>query len=173
MAIDWENYGRERYGRTNPQSYEYRETSYIDGNTVRKASAVPERRERVERRPERRHVPKRQPVALPGISAKSFVFLTAMLGMVVFTCFSYLSAQTEVRNMKDRIVTMQSEIATQHEENEEMYQEIVNSVDLSEIYEKATKKLKMKQADNNQIYTYSNKKSNMVKQYADIPGAEE
>lgn len=173
MAIDWENYGRERYGRTNSRYSDAQEASYIDGNTVRKASAVPERRERVERRPERRRVPKRQPVALPGISAKSFAFLTAMLGIVAFTSFSYLSTQTEVRNMKDKIVTMQSEIATQHEENEELYQEITNSVDLSEIYEKATKKLKMKQAKNNQIYTYSNKKSNMVKQYADIPGAEE
>ena len=175
MAIDWENYGRERYGRTNAQSSGYRETSYIDGNTVRKASAVPapRRREEVERRPQRRHQPKRQPVALPGISGKSFAFLTAMLGAVIFTSFSYLSVQSDVRGMKDKIVTMQSEIATQREENDEAYQDVVDSVDLSEIYEKATKKLKMKQAENNQIYTYSNKKSDMVKQYADIPGAKE
>lgn len=173
MAIDWENYGRDRYGRTNIQSSGYQEHSYIDGNTVRKASAVPKRREEVERKPERRTYPKRQPVALPGISGKSFVFLTAMLGAVIFTGFSYLSVQSDVRGMKDKIVTMQSEIAAQREENDETYQEVVDSVDLSEIYEKATKKLKMKQAENNQIYTYSNKKSDMVKQYADIPGAED
>ena len=39
----------------------------------------------------------------------------------------------------------------------------------SEIYEKATKKLKMVQAESNQIYKYKNRKSDMVKQYADIP----
>lgn len=173
MAIDWSNYGRDRYGRANTQSSGYQEHPYIEGNTVRKASAVPNRREEIERRPERRRQPRRQPVALPGISGKSFVFLAAMLCAVVAVSFSYLSTQNEVHGMKDEIVALQNEIAGQREENNEAYQEIVDSVDLAEIYEKATGKLNMKQAKNNQIYTYSNKKSDMVKQYADIPGVED
>jgi len=173
MAIDWSNYGRGRNGREYTQSSGYQEHPYIEGNTVHKVTAVPGRRERVERRPERRHQPRRQPVALPGISGKSFLFLAAMLCAVAAASFSYLSTQNEVHGMKDEIVALQSEIAEQREENDEAYQEIVDSVDLAEIYEKATNKLKMKQAKNNQIYTYSNKKSDMVKQYADIPGAED
>ena len=173
MAIDWSNYGRDRYGREHTQSSGYQEHPYIEGNTVRKVTAVPGRREEVERRPERRRQPRRQPVALPGISGKSFLFLATMLCAVIAVSFSYLTTQNEVRSMKDEIVVLQSEIATQREENEEAYQEIIDSVDLAEIYEKATNKLKMKQAKNNQIYTYSNKKSDMVKQYADIPGVED
>lgn len=173
MAIDWENYGRERYERKGTQSSGYKEHTYIEGNTVRKASAVPKRREEIEKRPERRRYPKRQPVAMPGISPKSFIFLTVMLCAVVFTGFSYLSTQSDIRGMKEKIISMQSEIASKREENNEAYQEIVDSVDIAEIYEKATRKLKMKQAENNQIFTYSNKKSDMVKQYADIPGAED
>lgn len=173
MAIDWENYGRDRYRRGRTESTAYREETYIEGNTVRKASAVPKRRETPVRRPERRPIPKRQPVAMPGISGRSFVFLAVMLSAVFVTCFSYLSIQSDVRGMKEEIVTLQSEIAKQREKNNETYQEIIDSVDLAEIYKKATKKLKMQQAENNQIYSYSNKKSDMVKQYADIPGVED
>lgn len=173
MAIDWSNYGRDRYGRENTQSSGYQEHPYIEGNTVRKVAAVPKRREEVERRPERRRQPRRQPVALPGISGRSFLFLATMLCAVIAISFLYLSTQNEVHGLKNEIVSLQSQIAEQREENEEVYQEIIESVDLAEIYEKATNKLKMKQAKNNQIYTYSNKKSDMVKQYADIPGVED
>ena len=49
----------------------------------------------------------------------------------------------------------------------------MGKVDLADLYKKATEKLKMVRAENNQVYTYENKKSDMVKQYADIPGADE
>lgn len=94
-----------------------------------------------------------------------------MLSAVTVCGFSYLSTQYEVREMKSQIVQLQSEISQQKEDNEIAYEKIKASVDLAEIYERATKKLKMVQAENNQVYKYSNKKSDMVKQYADIPGA--
>ena len=59
------------------------------------------------------------------------------------------------------------------ETNDQKYEEIIGKVDLSEVYKKATKKLNMVRAKKNQIYTYDNKKSGMVKQYADIPGVDE
>lgn len=186
MAIDWENYGRDRYGSGRAQSSTYQvhsrrqgngrnmyhEHTYVDGNTVRKASALPKRRE--EDRPERepRRYPVRQPVKMPGISGKAFVFLLFMLSAVIWMGFSYLTTQGEVRQMKNEVVAMQTDIAQQRELYDEEYQNIVNSVDIAKIYERATKKLKMVHAENNQIYTYSNKKSDLVKQYADIPGTD-
>lgn len=170
MAMDWENYGRERYARSQGQTESYHAHSYVEGNTVRKANAVPKRRERIQERPEPKRYPQKKPVRIPGISGKAFVFLTTMLGAVMLCGFSYLSTQDNVRSMKKEVVSLQTEIAEQREDNNETYQKIVESVDLSEIYKRATKKLKMVQAENNQIYTYSNKKSDMVKQYADIPG---
>lgn len=188
MGIDWENYGRDRYGSGRAQSsaYQtpvsreehsrgrsrtaYQERTYIDGNTVRKIAANPRRRE--EDRPERepKRYPVRQPVKMPGISGKAFVFMTALLLAVMFMGFSYLSTQSEVRRMKNEVVSLQSEIAEQRELYDEEYQNIANSVDIAKIYERATEKLKMVHAENNQIYTYNNKKSDLVKQYADIPG---
>lgn len=187
MAIDWENYGRDRYGSGRAQSStyqvhsrgqygngspEHREYTYVDGNTVRKASALPRRREQQRPQREPKRYPVRQPVKMPGISGKGFLFLTAMLSAVMFMGFSYLSTQSEVRQMKNEVVAMQTDIAQQRELYEEEYQNIENSVDIAKIYERATKKLKMVHAENNQVFTYTNKKSDLVKQYADIPGAD-
>ena len=46
----------------------------------------------------------------------------------------------------------------------------MDSVDLSEVYASATGEFGMIQAVDNQVYKYDNKKSDMVKQYGDIPG---
>ena len=190
MAIDWENYGRDRYGggRAQSSTYQvhsngrgnrygnretaYQEHTYVDGNTVRKASALPRRREQGRPQRETKRYPVRQPVKMPGISGKGFLFLTVMLSAVIVMGFSYLSTQNDVRQIKNQVVAMQTDIAQQKELYEEEYQNIENSVDVAKIYEHATKKLKMVHAQNNQVYTYSNKKSDLVKQYADIPGAD-
>lgn len=174
MAIDWENYGRGRYNRANTgeassKSPASRTHSYVEGNTVRKADALPKKKERIQERPVPKKYPERKPAVISGISGRNFIFLTAMAAIIAAVGFTYLSAQSEVRGMKKKIVAMQSEIAEQKEENDTAYQEIVDSVAISEIYKKATEKLRMVQAENNQIYTYKNKKSDMVKQYADIP----
>ena len=47
----------------------------------------------------------------------------------------------------------------------------MDSVDLSQVYEIATGELGMIQPVDNQVYKYDNKKSDMVKQYGDIPGS--
>jgi hypothetical protein len=47
----------------------------------------------------------------------------------------------------------------------------MDSVDLAEVYAIATGELGMTQAVDNQVYKYDNNKSDMVKQYADIPSA--
>lgn len=177
MAIDWEHYGRERMASdTRGQSSTYHAQTYIDGNTVRRlapnANALPKRRERVEPKREPQRSPQRMPVKMPGISGRAFVFLLAMLGLVVFMGFSFLTTQGEVRQQKAEVIALQTQIAVEREEYDEAYQAIVDSVDLAEIYERATADLKMVRAKNSQIYTYTNKKSDMVRQYADIPGAE-
>ena len=57
------------------------------------------------------------------------------------------------------------------ESNKTDYQNILDSVDLSEVYRKATEDLGMVHAKKKQIYTYEDKESDMVKQYGEIPDA--
>ncbi len=173
MAIDWENYGRDRYHRPGTQSAAYHRQTYVEGNTVRKVSAVPERRREEERRRPQKQYPQRKPVRMPGISGSGFLFLCGMLSVIVLVSLSYLSTQYNVRQMKEEIVSLQSEVAEQREENAEMYQSVLDSVDLAEIYQKATGKLGMVKAEDDQVYKYKSRKNDMIKQYADIPGADD
>lgn len=143
----------------------------IDGNTVRQLNAVPKRREREVpgQRPHRR--PERQPASMPGIDSASFIFMCCALCVVMFVAFTYIHTQNQVRSMKKEVVSMQAEVEEQQEKNNIKYNEIIASTDLAEIYKRATEKLHMVMADGNKVYKYKNKKSDMVKQYADIPGS--
>ncbi|MFG6329659.1 MAG: septum formation initiator family protein [Lachnospiraceae bacterium] len=145
----------------------------IDGNTARQLNAVPKRREREvpRQRPNRR--PEKQPAKMAGIDGASFAFMVCVLGVVMFVAFAYIHTQNQVRSMKKEIVSMQTEIEEQQEKNKIKYNEILASVDLAEIYKRATKKLHMVMADGNKVYKYKNKKSDMVKQYGDVPGPED
>lgn len=73
--------------------------------------------------------------------------------------------------MKNEVVSLQTEIIEMEQENDEAYQKIMDSVDLSEVYAIATGELGMIQSVDNQVYKYNNNKSDMVKQYGDIPSA--
>lgn len=155
------------------QTAVYRRNSYVDGNTVRKLNAVPERRreETTRRAPKRRSQkkPARNPVSIAGIDRASFMFMFFALSIVILVSLSYVYMQNDVRDMKKEIISLQNDIEEQQERNDIKYNEIVAGVDLSEIYRRATKKLNMVMADGNKVYKYDNKKSDMVKQHADIP----
>ena len=146
----------------------YRRESYVDGNTVRRINVQPDRipQGRPERTTRRRH--QQAPVSMPGISGASFAFMLTALAAVIVVGFLYITTQNQVREMKNEIVSLQTEISDTKIDNEERYENILATVDLAEVYEIATEKLNMVRAENNQIYTYKNKKGDMVKQYAEV-----
>ncbi len=165
------------------RSYDRKHTAierhtYVDGNTVRRLDTLPRRRQEEERREEerrqrmiRRRI-QRQPVHMPGIDRSSLLFLAVALAVTLYICFTYIQLQNQIYEQKNQVVKMESSIASQKESNDIAYQEILDSVDLSEVYEKATKDLGMVQAQEKQIYTYQSKKSDTVKQYGEIPDAD-
>ncbi len=162
------NYRQTRYTQnrtTNGRS------GYVYGNVAHQLEEVPERRQQPERRKRTKVYPKQRPVDMPSISAGSFVFLVAAVAVIMVFCFQYLKVQSGITQMQNEAVALQNEIAETKIENEEAYRKISDSVDLSQVYEIATGELGMTQAVDNQVYTYDNKKSDMVKQYGDIPEA--
>ena len=170
MSTDFENkYSHENYqGKHNPN---YRKSTYVDGNTVRQLNAVPNRREeeRIEREKRRRKQLDPDNIAIPGVSIANTMFLLCIAAIFICVSASFISAQNRSVALKKQVVSLQNEIQEQKIQNDEKYEEILNGVDLAQIYNRATKKLKMVRAENNQVYKYKNKKSDMVKQYADIP----
>jgi cell division protein FtsL len=143
----------------------------VYGNLAQEFEEVPERVERTRKKKKRKVYPKQKPVAMPSIGASSFVFLTAAVLVTVASCFAYLYVQSGITSMKNQVVSLQAEIAETTQENQEAYEKVMDSVDLAEVYAIATGELGMTQAVDNQVYKYNNSKSNMVKQYGDIPSS--
>lgn len=160
----------------------YYGTEYIEGNTVRQIempyekkeenlSAVPERRPY--REPQRRQRPSVQPEQRTSWDIVSLLFMTAALSVTVYITVSYLQVQHDVVTMNRTIASMESQVLELREKNDAAYSKIDTSVDLAYIYKIATKELGMVHPENNQVFSYKNRKSDYVRQYGDIPAAEE
>lgn len=164
--------GSYRSGHYQRADYRQGRSGYVYGDLAHQLEEVPERRTQPVRRRKTKTYPKQKPVTLPAsLEPASFLFLTAAIVVVLATAFVYLRVQSGITQMKNDVISLQSEIAETKQENEETYQKIMDSVDLSQVYEIATGELGMIQPVDNQVYKYDNKKSDMVKQYGDIPGS--
>lgn len=158
--------------RTNRQrGNAHASNAYVYDNLARQLEEVPQRRQNPQRRRRVKVYPKQRPVAMPSISGASFLFLLAAVAVTVFFCFNYLRVQSGVTQMKNEVITLQGQNEEMAAANDEAYQRIMDSVDLSEVYQIATGELGMVQAVDNQIFKYRSQKSDMVKQYGDIPSA--
>ena len=155
----------------NTRRREVSRNPYVYGNLAHQLEAVPQRRRQPNRQPNQRRQPKQRPVAVPVLSGAAFMFLMMAAVAVLVTCFVYLHVQSNLTQMKNEVISLQTSNAEMKLENKETYANIVASVDLSEVYQIATGQLGMIQAVDNQVFTYDNKKSDMVKQYGDIPKA--
>jgi cell division protein FtsL len=142
---------------------------YVQGNTARKLQELPVERPETRRHHQSSKSYQQTPVKMPYMNAASFLFITIAALFVLGFGFSYLQTQAKVSHMKSEVVTLQTEVNTQKMENTQLQRNLDANVDLSEIYSIATGKLGMKAAVDHQIYHYTGKKSNMVKQYKDIP----
>lgn len=141
--------------------------AYVEGSAARAYDVEPLRREQERKR----RNPYSRTVELPGVHRASVLFLIMAVAAVFYLCFSYVQTQNQLHEQRQQVVAIQSDIAQMKEDNEQEYQTVVDSVDLADVYRKATQELGMVRAKKDQVYTYQNKKSDMVKQYGEIPDA--
>ena len=133
--------------------------------------------ERPSERPEsprapRKHVkqqPRQRIHPLQGLDLFSFLVLLVAMGITLYTCIDYLWVQSQITTTKNDIVSLENQIMDLQNENVAAEESIDSSLNLEEIYKKATKELGMVEATKGQVFTYDSTKSDMVKQYADIP----
>lgn len=155
-----------------PEKKYYSNDYYISGNTVRKLERAPEY-ERIEsptapkEREQKQEKVKRQSVQSWDIV--SLLFMLTAISVAFFVCITYLHAQQNVTSMSKKIASMESEVLALKNQNDAEYNKIDTSVDLSYIYDVAVNELGMVHADKGQIQSYSNKKSDFVRQYGDVP----
>ena len=160
---------------------DYRRTSYVDGNTVRKLSAVPDiRREPAhgpvpgqQPRPERRQVPERQerraPRMVSGINMASLFVLTMAIVATFYFCVEYLMLQYDVNAMEKEIISMEHTLTTMKNENDAAFEQVNSAYDLDYVYQVAVGELGMVYPNKNTVITYQGNDEGYVRQYQDIP----
>ncbi len=158
----------------------YQRTSYVDGNTVRKLSAVPDRREPVyapipgnQPLPERRRAPEKQerraPRMVSGINMASMLVLTLAIAATLYFCVEYLMLRYDVTAMEKELVSLERNLTTMKSENDAAYEQINSAYDLDYVYRVAVGELGMVYPNNNTVITYQGNDEGYVRQYRDIP----
>ncbi len=151
--------------------YENIETSFVDGNTVRKLRVAPDIRREEERyvTPSPRRQERIQPRVFSGINFGSLVILTVAIIATVYVCVDYLMLQTQVSQMEKGIIKLEKELSALRDENDAAYEAIDTALDLGYIYQVAVEELGMVYPNKNEVITFQNSSANYVRQYEDIP----
>ena len=138
---------------------------YIYGSAAPAYRPDPQREIRKERGPQRapHRVPKKK------VDKVAVLIATATFAIAFFVCFSYLQKQFQSTYLSKNIVSLENEIVELEKQNAAASDEVKTSSNLKRIYKKATKELGMVSAKNSQVFSYKSKKSNQIRQYADIP----
>ena len=135
---------------------------YVYGNTVRKVNA-PVR----EREPFHVHEPRRK---RHHMSFGYLLFVSFAVLMMVVTLSWYISLKSQITNSVKNIATLESQLNTLKQENDEAYNRANGNVDLDEVKRIAIQEYGMTYATEGQIITYSNEGGNdYVRQVAPIP----
>jgi cell division protein FtsL len=154
-------------------SRNYQRDYYIEGNTARKLNAAPQRVERPERREQREHqVNERVRRNANRAMAFDMKYTMALVVATVFlfvSCVSMLSLQADIREQRRQIATLESNLNELTDTNDETSKRLESSVDLTEVYDVATKELGMVYPKTGQVISYEASNPDYVKQYKDVP----
>lgn len=97
------------------------------------------------------------------------ILLTIASICTLYLCVNYLHVQTSITARMHNIENLEAELEQLRAENDALETSIETSIDLNEIYEKATKDLGMVYARKDQVLLYDKTESEYVRQYEDIP----
>lgn len=143
---------------------------YIEGNTARKLNTVPERVERPvceERRVNERI--SRNTRRARAFDLKYTVALVAATVFLFVSCINMLTLQADITEQRREIAALESNLANLTDTNNETGKRLESSVDLTKVYDTATKELGMVYPKNGQVVSYEASNPDYVKQFKDVP----
>ncbi|MGI6069894.1 MAG: hypothetical protein ACOYBE_05655 [Blautia sp.] len=158
----------------NRRADNYHTRTYVDGNTVRRAQALPEpaRRKQKPARPAPRKVSKsaqRNRKRAMVMSRGFVVFLTLVCAAILFTGVQFLQLKAEVTAKTKAVANLESELSELKADNDAYYSQVIASADLEAIKKRAITKLGMKYPTEDQTVSYETQRSSYVRQYQDVP----
>ena len=97
------------------------------------------------------------------------MFISVMVLVMALNVYGYVKKNNEVSAIRKEISSLQTTNEEKRRRQSDRMTEINNNVDLAYIYKVAIKKYGMQEVDRSRVYTYNNSKSDVVKQYSDLP----
>lgn len=143
---------------------------YIEGNTARKLNTAPERVERPVR--EERRVNERISRNTRRARAFDLKYTMALTVATVFlfvSCVNMLTLQADITEQRREIATLERNLESLIDTNNETGKRLESSVDLTKVYDTAIKELGMVYPKNGQIVSYEATNPDYVKQFKDVP----
>lgn len=95
-------------------------------------------------------------------------FIAAAVSLMCLVLFSYISLQAQVTQSVEDIASYESQLQSLKAANDQEYNEIVASIDLDEIKERAMTDLGMDYAAQDQIVTYEGDVNDYVHQVQEV-----
>jgi len=179
-TIYWNDGSTARVLYPDEQDKQYRDY----GNTAPKAEPVhePVPKKQEVQRPKRQEKQSPKQESKPRTYAKpsvdhnigffSMCFLLAAILATLYTCFMYLKVQSETVVINKEIRQLEDELQSIQERNEAAYNEVLDAVNLDEIYRVAVQELGMVYPDKNRTIYYQGEENSYVRQFGDIPRAD-
>lgn len=143
-------------------------TTYVYGNTVRKAQPILIR----EDAPTPKRLSNTARKNRERASQMNFgyvLFLAVAMVITGYFCIQYLQLQADITNRVKNIAVLESRYNELKIENDETESRIKDAVGIEEIKKKAMDDLGMQYAREDQIIEYNSEESDYVRQYKDIP----
>lgn len=183
---------RAEAARRNANTARVNRGTYVDGNTVRRLSELPDRREYPvnpgkRSQSTRRNKPSanRQAVSSTpkklskqaqrnrekamGMSKGFVVFLAVMCVAILFCSVNYLRYKSQITGKMSTVASLEAELAQLKEDNDAYYSQVTSNIDLNNIKKIAIGRLGMKYPSKEQTVTYETEGNSYVRQYQDIP----
>ena len=142
--------------------------TYIQGNTVRKLNEEPVRRRQEQKRQKSSYQVRKNREKATQMSAGYILLLIVSAVVMMALCVWYVNLKEENSRHSSSVTSLQQKLAAEKEANDALYDSVVDSVNLTELREKALE-MGMKSVEDSQIVNYSSSAEDNVKQYEKIP----
>lgn len=159
------------YNRQSSRGAQEMRGTYLDGNTVRRVQALPQKRPEKELLPVSRTA-RRNRERAQSMSMVFVLFLAVVSVAVLYTCVRFLQLKSQITSTIQSIAELETEYGQLKADNDAYESQINLSVDLQEVKETAMGRLGMKYPAENQVITYELPKGSHVRQYQEVPEAE-
>ncbi len=142
---------------------------YVFGTAARQYAPLPSYEERDERQKQARQEQKRRAKNRAKVNPLTVLMVFATFALVMVSGIIYLNLNFQSTYLSKSVVKLSSEVVEMEKSNTSLKERLEDSLNLNDIYKKATKELGMSPVKKSQIVKYDRKKSTEIKKYGEIP----